>query len=237
MKKQLLSLTLTLLCFTKIAFAFPDTSSHWSSSEINACVDNGYMIGYDDGNFYPYKHMTFGEFSVVICNAYYNGKTNPKNTDTHWSDPYLNMLTDNGLFISSSGVNYAPKNDTNSNNSSIKGDRPISTGAVMAVINNLMIKGSGFVTIDTTPLGNSLSLQMYNDFREVGSLNDYWNAIANDIISGYVGKYDTNLTVTRAEASTIFVSMKDKGIFEGKATTTERFANQNSSNQSHNFLL
>ena len=44
---------------------FPDTESHWAKPFISAAAERGYMMGYDDGLFYPNNKLTFEQASVV----------------------------------------------------------------------------------------------------------------------------------------------------------------------------
>lgn len=46
--------------------AFQDTQNHWAASAINACRENGWIIGYTDGTFRPDQILTRVEAVVII---------------------------------------------------------------------------------------------------------------------------------------------------------------------------
>lgn len=80
------------LVFQSEAITFHDVGGHWSGSFIETVVDSGLMSGTSSDIFSPDETMSLGHFAVVVVNGAFEGKTISKNTDSHWADPYLNVL-------------------------------------------------------------------------------------------------------------------------------------------------
>ncbi len=61
-------ITILILCIsTSLAFATPrDAQLHWASTEINTLIENGIMIGYEDGRFKPSRNITKEEACVLF---------------------------------------------------------------------------------------------------------------------------------------------------------------------------
>lgn len=95
-----LASTLALSSMTTIAEAsFTDVgSSHWANSYISIATTAQLVEGVGNSKFLPDKEMTYGEFAVVIVNGAYEGKYVKSGLDSHWADPYLNVLMNNKLF-------------------------------------------------------------------------------------------------------------------------------------------
>lgn len=85
------------------ANAFSDVGTHWSAQYIGKVVDSGLMSGTSSNIFSPDDTMTMAHFSVVVVNGAFQGKTLAKDTDTHWADPYLNVLLEEGILNNSNG--------------------------------------------------------------------------------------------------------------------------------------
>lgn len=90
------SLSLSLGTST-FASNFSDTQGHWGEAYVNTSVNAGLMSGTGNSIFAPNGTMTYGQLAVVIVNGAFNGETVAKSTDTHWSDIYLNVLSDEGV--------------------------------------------------------------------------------------------------------------------------------------------
>lgn len=49
---------------------FPDVpAASWSSGYINAAVEEGYITGWSDGNFYPTRPITYGQICTILVKA------------------------------------------------------------------------------------------------------------------------------------------------------------------------
>lgn len=96
-------LACSLTVFPSKATLFQDTESHWAKSYIETVVDSGMMSGTGGEFFSPDKAMTMGEFSVVMVNGGFGGRTLSKSTDEHWADIYLNVLIENDILCNSKG--------------------------------------------------------------------------------------------------------------------------------------
>ena len=52
--------------------AFSDVpTSHWAYEQINRCVQDGIVSGYDDGTFKPGNSVSYGAFSIMLARAFY----------------------------------------------------------------------------------------------------------------------------------------------------------------------
>lgn len=49
---------------------FPDLKDHWAKDYILAGVQNNFIEGYEDGNFYPEREVSFGQACVVLDRAF-----------------------------------------------------------------------------------------------------------------------------------------------------------------------
>ena len=77
MKKQFTAFMLTLvlclgLAVPASAAGFSDVpADHWSYEQINRCVQDGIVSGYNDGTFKPGNPVSYGAFSIMLARAFY----------------------------------------------------------------------------------------------------------------------------------------------------------------------
>jgi len=79
---------------------FPDVPANsWSTGYINAAVEEGYITGWSDGNFYPARPVTYAQICAILVRAL--GYTEMDLTGS-WPYNYISMAKKLGL---SDGVN------------------------------------------------------------------------------------------------------------------------------------
>ncbi len=216
-----LCLTLGLSMFLggqSLAADFNDVASnHWAYPYVAQAQEAGLISGTGNNNFSPERTMTYGEFSVIVLNGAYDGVKSNKSTDWHWSDPYLNVLQDNGLFVDSNG------NKIDANFPSYYQDNTITRVDVCTIVARLLEAG-GF------PSGTISQATAFNDVSNStvssGQLQDIADVVNNGIMSGTAGSFNPNQNMNRAEASVIIKRMLDANLLcseEGYTddTTTE----------------
>jgi hypothetical protein len=79
---------------------FPDVpETYWAADEIQACVDNSIVQGFDDGLYRPTQQVTRAQMSVFVVKA--TGGTSVPYTagfddmdDTHWASGYIQKCLD-----------------------------------------------------------------------------------------------------------------------------------------------
>lgn len=200
---------LASLAFPASASIFVDVpSTHWASPFVTQAEESNLVSGIGNNLFSPDTSLTYGEFSVIICNGAFGGMTNPSIYSNHWGYEYYNQLTSEGLFLT---------NNVNTNNSAWRDDFPdtiITRETVAVVVSNLLVR-------------NGLSegtLAQANQFPDIASSTlldaqkiQLATAVANGIMTGTPsGNFGVGESLTRAEASVIIKNMLDKGILTPK---------------------
>ncbi|MDI6869340.1 MAG: S-layer homology domain-containing protein [Coprothermobacterota bacterium] len=76
------------------AKVFPDVNPDaWYAKAVNLCAQSGWMIGYDDGLFYPEEYITKAQALVALSRAsgleLKEGSLPFPDTQGHWSEPFL----------------------------------------------------------------------------------------------------------------------------------------------------
>jgi hypothetical protein len=82
---------------------FPDVpEGYWADNEIQACLDNDIVAGFDDGLYRPTQLVTRAQMSVFVVKA--TGGTSTAYTagfddmdDTHWASGYIQTLVDDDI--------------------------------------------------------------------------------------------------------------------------------------------
>ena len=95
---------------------FPDVSKDsYYAGAIAWCVDQGYIDGYDDGNFKPNNLITREQVAKIMCNA---ANLNPASGNTKfaddakiagWAKPYINACVSAGIISGKENNLYDPK--------------------------------------------------------------------------------------------------------------------------------
>ncbi len=204
-KTLLLTATLSLSALVGTSFAanFTDvSSSHWGYDYIYTAVDEGLMSGTSDTTFNPNGTMSYGEFAVVVVNGAYGGQTIVKSTDSHWSDPYLNVLIDNGLFKTRSNQDIVDQTFGWQ-------DQGITREDVASVICRLgNLQDSSFPDLAYDDLTQAATSHLPS-----AQILDIHCVINDEIMKGADGKFGVGNTLLRVEACVIFPILLEKGIF------------------------
>lgn len=96
---------------TSAATKFPDVpASHWASGYISLAAGKGYIIGYDDGNFYPENPVTVAEAVTILTRILGYG---PAVDNNNWPDSFISKASEIGVLkgVSVSANNPAPRGD------------------------------------------------------------------------------------------------------------------------------
>lgn len=197
------------------AAAYPDvSSSHWAINYINAVSDYGYMSGKSTGLFGPEDTMTIGEFAVVILNGFFNGNKTVKSTDTHWADPYLNTLLDNGVLLTGN------KTDVIWFGSNWQDTALTREDAASMIARLLELKG-GYLEANSSIINDYADLVKYlgSSFDGTGQLSDISIVIVNGIMTGSNGSFGVGQSILRSEAAVVFNAMTNKGLLTSKTST------------------
>lgn len=101
-----------------VTVTFPDITSHWAKSEIEAMASAGIINGMDDGTFQPDAQITRAQFIKLVVAALkldvsgeYNGLAN--DLTGHWVAPYVNAAEAEGLLAEAFFENDQLKPDQN----------------------------------------------------------------------------------------------------------------------------
>lgn len=212
--KKISSLLLAPFCCLTIATTaqastFADVpSSHWAYSHVQVAAEAGLVGGTEEGLFHPEKAMSYGEFAVIIVNGAYNGDYLPKNTDSHWSDIYLNVLLDQSLLLSS-GVSVVEMSDGWKSLGIPRED-------VATVTANLMRKGD-FLTGDLSLLYSFTDI----DHLSWSQKQDIADCIANGVMIGTSDtSFGTGNSLNRGAASVIIKNMLQLSVLQSLNAVT-----------------
>lgn len=200
--QHLLSYSLLAACLTSTqASMFRDVpTTHWAYPFVSQAEESNLVSGVGDGLFSPDTAMTYGQFSVMICNGAYEGKISTSIQDTHWADGYFRQLYTNKLFDSSDVDDIIPTDGFL--------DAPITRETVSIVLANLLTE-KGF---EAGPL--SLAEQ----FSDVSSLSiEGKQSIATMVFHGIMtgddqGNFGLGTSLTRGQASVLVKNMLDQSI-------------------------
>lgn len=190
------------------ASGFTDMTNHWASSFVQSAAEAGLMSGVGNNKFSPDKVMTYGEFAVVVVNGAFGGEVIFTDSDSHWADPYLNVLRQNGLFNSATGESVISVTSTWQ-------DQSISREDAATVIARLM--DSGNFSSGTSTTGSNLS-----DLSKLstGQKQDVRDMIANGIMTGAGSSFGVGNSLTRAESCVMISSMLQKNVIKTMSDTS-----------------
>ena len=86
-----IGLVMILLASPALASKFPDIKDHWGQSYIQWGVNEGLVVGYEDGTFQPNKSLSEAEFATLLTK--FASNTNEAGAvSSHWSDPYYTAM-------------------------------------------------------------------------------------------------------------------------------------------------
>lgn len=208
--KHWMKSTATLLALTALtstssyASSFSDMNNHWSSTFVSTAVDAGLMMGMGNGTFSPDKSMSYAEFAVVVVNGAFDGEIISKQSDTHWGDPFLNVLHQYGLWLSDG------ETVVDMSNSNWK-DQSISRKNAATIIARLMDRGN-FITGEPHT-GAALGDMNY---LSAGQRQDVRDVIANGIMTGTGAVFGVDSPLTRGEACVMVSTMLEKEVIQSK---------------------
>lgn len=194
------------LALSAQASSFTDIpGDYWATPYIEATVNAGLMGGTGDNGFSPMKTMSYGEFAVVICNGAYDGLKLSSATDTHWADPYLNLLFQKKLFTDDTGYyNLIEPYEGWQND-------PIPREFVATLVANLMYN-QGYEYGDWDVINQYSDLNLFGPLRESGQMQAVVDVIGAGIMSGSNGAFGVGQGFTRAEATVVIANVIEKNL-------------------------
>ncbi len=168
---------------------WPDIVGHWAHQTIDTMTINGYINGYDDGNFKPDQNITRGEFSAIVYRIL--GLTTAKDgviyddTDSHWARDIIATMSlpeGYGMLRGYGDGNFGP-ND------------PITREQAVAIIAR--------AKSDVWEAAKENAKDSFTDAKDIS----WWfngeidSAVTNGLIEGYEdGSFKPLNNITRAEA-------------------------------------
>lgn len=96
---------------TSAATKFPDVpASHWASGYISLAAGRGYVIGFDDGNFYPENPVTVAEAVTILTRILGYG---PATDNNNWPDSFISKASEIGVLkgVTVNATSPAPRGD------------------------------------------------------------------------------------------------------------------------------
>lgn len=175
---------------------FKDMGKHWADIYAGKLVEFGAIKGYEDGTFRPNGTITRAEFSTMIANMFKIKGTSDKSDFTdvsnHWANKSISNLVENGVIVSSE---YGDKYEPN------KQITRVEMAKMLVRVMDLDVKSKEGVKTK------------FSDDTDIKDADKAYVILAteNKIIAGYEDNtFKPNKTATRAEASTMIVSMLHK---------------------------
>lgn len=77
---------------------FADVSDQWFADYVDTLEKKGIVKGYRSGKFEPGNHVTYGEFTKILTQAFDLGSFGK---GVHWAKPYINVVVDKNLIPNS----------------------------------------------------------------------------------------------------------------------------------------
>lgn len=166
-------------------------SDAWYAEYVNLCAKYGIINGRNDGLFHPDDNMTRGEFMKLLSVI---SDLVPYNMDSgiHWSQPYWQVLNDNGVLW---GLDLAC--------TSAILDTPITRYEMCVMIANLCsnVFAENFIEM-ASPASKISDYDSINQ-KYLGAVEQTYG---KGILSGFPdGSFQGDKTMTRAEASAVVV--------------------------------
>lgn len=190
--KKIIFLIFTVLIFGT-SLAYNDINeSHWAYKEIENLKEEGIILGYPDGNFYPDKNITYGEFFSILI------KTIGSNADVsadsgHWADEYIITAEKKGILNKKEYSIFCP-------------DKQITRREVAkALVNSFERSKNAY--LEGNKLNNifiDIDVENHEDTRIAQILSE------TGILSGYPDRsVRFNELLTRAELCSLIINFKE----------------------------
>lgn len=96
---------------TSAVTKFPDVpANHWASGYISLAAGRSYVIGFDDGNFYPENPVTVAEAVTILTRILGYG---PATDNNNWPDSFISKASEIGVLkgVTVSASAPAPRGD------------------------------------------------------------------------------------------------------------------------------
>ncbi|MBE5821670.1 MAG: S-layer homology domain-containing protein [Clostridiales bacterium] len=104
MKKCSLLIIIFMFIFQIITYAqIKDIKYHWAFEDINRCIQNEYINGYEDNSFRPDNNIKYNEFIKIIVKVMDNSIYNDIEK---WDETYINYAKQNSLINNDLDYNY-----------------------------------------------------------------------------------------------------------------------------------
>ncbi len=97
MKKVIfLIICIVLIGSATFAMMFRDVpDNHWAATCINKLAEDGIILGYGDGAYYPDEQVSYGQFIKLVMATHFNsGEINSESVTVeydHWAAPYAKL--------------------------------------------------------------------------------------------------------------------------------------------------
>ncbi|MDO4174320.1 MAG: S-layer homology domain-containing protein [Eubacteriales bacterium] len=180
-----------------------DYNGHWAEKQIQEFVDNGWLVGYEDGNFKPSNTITRAEIATVVTKMmdYTEEADLSSYTDINkdgWYYDYIAKIVESGVMV---GMNeeqtiWEPNGDVTREQVCV----------MVCKLNNIAVES----TDNNDALRAQLKEKGYTDVDNISS----WAVpyVAATVEKGYMVGYSEDMTlrtknaITRAEAVTLLKS-------------------------------
>lgn len=197
--KKYLSLLVALLIVLQPLSAFADSfkdlrQSDWYYENINTLAQDGILNGYPDKTFKPQNTITRAEFIKSTMSVI--GYENIKSYGNHWADGYIKKGKDLGIVC-----NHLIANP----------DQAITRYDMARLVSNLLTYQQYNSSIDINMYENSLGdIAAISNNLDPALKKSVLNSYASGILTGYDdGTFSGNRTLTRGEAATVLLRIKD----------------------------
>lgn len=220
--KRRLSVVLGGLLASSIFVANPtsaeDITKHWAKDYMNYLIEHDIMIGNQNGQYEPEKHVTRAQFATFLARALDLPKVKDSTSfkDIKSDDWYYDVVisaSHYGLILGDDKGNFNP-------------NRPINRQEMAVMIKRAMDFKGYDVNVRTHYFKDSPSIQdwAYNDIQSVVSMN---------IMVGKAGNvFEPFKTATRAEAATVIYRLLNPDLIEDSVPVGQTVYNEVAYNHS-----
>jgi hypothetical protein len=183
-----------------------DIGDSWAKADIEALVAKEVILGYPDNTFRPNSTVSRGEFAKMLVTAL--GLKPEKgvsfdDTTGHWAAPYINTLTSRDIMTPDANGDFRPNDPITRAEMITMMDRALNLGAK---IEDIDLRESSFSDIDP----------------------DFWAAKSITVVDEvgllpptFVGKFNPNQHVTRAETAAIINAASNLVFVSGTVVETD----------------
>lgn len=104
MKRSTLLILIFLFIFQIVTYAnINDIQYHWAFEDINRCIENEYINGYEDNSFKPNNYIKYNEFIKILVEMLDNGICNDI---SKWDETYIAYAIEVNLIEENNKYNY-----------------------------------------------------------------------------------------------------------------------------------